>query len=563
MKRVSIILTVAIALFSLEACAKKEASEPSDVQFQIRLSSGTKTWSEGDRVRVFHRVSGNDTFIDDGAFTLSASSGNIFEGKLAKGLSDDKTYDWKVIYPYTEDGKASIGTDYLVLKHYGDQSYIFGQESLPLMGTLAGSKAGGTVSVDMKGGYVTAAVKIVNNGMFPVPVNSVKAGSTTVFINEPEEIAEGASVTILVPMNESEAKGKCQIAVNGSANSVEVNADAGQTCNVEISYKAYNTSISDSKVYSGNRYSTFTSMAHFGKKFYVAFRESDTEYCHHGAADMKEKAYVVICSSENGVSWNKEITLVHAQYDCHDPKLVVSQDGSKLLVYHGITIPGDGEMRDPCTGLWTLDLDDEGKLEELSYQTVDMGSKSCYWLWGITKHQDWYYGVGYFYYDRGKPTLFRSKDGVKYEAVSEFETEGNEASPVFYGDRLYVFFRSVQTTDCFVTWADAPYTQWTEKTYNFTMHAPHAVKLWDKFFVAMRYNMYSNSICCFDPETTSFKCIHTTFTNDVSTDVGYPGMIVHDGAMHVCWYAAEKYLDKSPDIFYQSIGLGKLYGLSE
>ncbi|MGN1215394.1 MAG: hypothetical protein ACI4TJ_04015 [Candidatus Cryptobacteroides sp.] len=341
-----------------------------------------------------------------------------------------------------------------------------------------------------------------------------------------------------------------------------MSGEAGETVTVDLSYKVHKTSITDTKVYSGSRYSTFTSMIHYGSKFYIAFRESDTQYCHHSAADMKEKGYIVICSSTDGLSWQKEITLVNDTYDCHDPKLVASTDGNKLFVYHGITIPGDGKLKDPCTGVWTLETGEDGLLVEKTYNTVDMGAKSCYWLWDITTKDDCYYGVGYYYFDQGKPTLFRSKDGIKYEEVSEFPVEGNEASPCFYGDRLYVFFRSVQTLDCFVTWADAPYTDWHTKTYGFTMHAPRAIALWDRIYVAMRYNMYSNSICCYDPATENFDLIHTTFTNSASTDVGYPGMIVFNGALDVCWYAAEKYLDPSPDIYFQSIGLGKIYNLT-
>jgi hypothetical protein len=450
----------------------------------------------------------------------------------------------------------------MVQEGYSSKTHILNASNLPLQGNLSTENSASGLKIDMKDGFVTAEVKVKNDGMYDVPVSSVKFGKVTVIVNDAEIVPVGKTAIVYVPVPESEAKGKCTFSVNGSSSSVELDAAAGSTVTVDCSYKVHNTNIVDAKVYSGSRYSTFTSMAQFGGKLYIAFRESNTQYCHHSAANMAEKGYVVICSSYDGTKWGKEITLVNDKYDCHDPKLVVSTDGSKLLVYHGITIPGDGTMKDPCTGVWTLEQDNEGKLEEKSCATVDMGSKSCYWLWGITKHNDYYYGVGYFYYDRGKPTLFRSKDGIKFEEVSEFQTEGNEASPCFIGDRLYVFFRSVQTLDCFVTWADAPYTDWHTKTYGFTMHSPHAVELWGKIYVAMRYNMYSNSVCCYDPATEGFECIHTTFTNSASTDVGYPGMIVYNGALAVCWYAAEKYLDPTPDIYFQSIGLGKVYNLS-
>jgi len=567
MKALKTIIAALAAALSLVACSKSgaddEGSAEKNVPYQLRLEANSlDSWKEGDQVHVYHRLSGGSSFIDDGAFTLTDPSGKDFAGKLATGLVDGKSYDWKVVYPYTSDGSATISTDYLTQDGYGASAHLK-SDAMPLLGTLNGERAASARTIiEMKNGFATVAVKVTNKCLYPVPFSSVKIGSCTVFVPDAPEVEVGSSATFYVPVVESDATGKAKMYVNGVESLIDLTATAGQSASVDYAYQAHKIDVVDSKVYTGSRYSTFTSMVFFGKKYYVAFRESDTEYCHHGAANMKEKAYVVICSSEDGVKWSKETTLVHEKYDCHDPKLVVSLDGSKLLVYHGITIPADGALRDPCTGIWTMELGKDGKLAELSYNTVDMGSKSCYWLWGITKHNGYYYGVGYYYYDEGKPTLFRSKDGVKYEQVSEFIVEGNEASPIFFGERLYVFFRSVQTYDCYVSWADAPYTDWHTKTYKFTMHAPHAIQVWDKILVAMRYNMHSNSICCYDPATENFDLVHTTFTHETSSDVGYPGMILHNGAVHVCWYGPEKGKDKTPTIFYQSLGLGKIYGLT-
>lgn len=558
------ILMAGTILSVLSACGKAEESDGGNgknVAFELtaRISDGSsRSWGDGDKVRVWHRVSGSETYTDDGIFTLKDASKGVFAGTLASGLSSKKSYDWKVVFPVD----ATLGTDYLVQKGYGSMDHLKGG-SFPMEGRQESVSGEQAPSLSMKAGFITVEVKVTNKGMYDVPFSSAKVGSTTVFVRDPEVVKVGGSASIFVPLMPSEIQGgKIAYAVNGTVSSAELTAEAGSNATVAYDYSTHRTEVNDARVYSGSRYSTFTSMVHFGKKYYIAFRESDTEHCHHSAADMKEKAYIVICSSEDGVKWSKELTIVNDRYDLHDPQLIVAPKEDKVLCFQGTTTPGDGAMRDPATAVSTLVLGEDGKLTETSTVAVDMGKKSCYWLWGLTTHGDWYYGVGYYYYDQGKPTLFRSKDGVKFEEVSEFTVEGNEASPCFIGERLYVFFRSIQTMDCFVTYADAPYTDWKTKTYGFTMHSPKAVAIWDRIYVAMRYNMYSNAICCYDPQTEQFKHIHTTFTNTASTDVGYPGLIIHDGAMHVSWYAAEKYLDKSPDIFYQSIGLGKIYNLT-
>lgn len=566
MKLMRFVLTATALIAAMVSCRKNGADESGDstkseIELTARISDGSsRSWTDGDRIHVYHRVTGSDTYTDDGNFTLKDASKGVFSGKVSEGISSKKDYDWKAVYTGSSGDSVSLGVDCLVQKMYGSKDHLNGE--FPLEGRQEGVSGSQSPSLAMKEGFATIEVKITNKARYGVPFSTAKVGSTTVFVKDPQVVNVGGSVSIFVPVMPSEANGKLAFSVNGIAGSADIKADAGKTARIEYDYSAHKTDIVNARVYSGSRYSTFTSMVHFGKKYYVAFRESDTEYCHHGAADMKEKAYIVICSSEDAVRWNKELTIVNEKYDLHDPQLVVAPQGDKVLCYQGITIPGDGMMRDPGTAVSTLVLNESGILEEVSTTAVDMGEKSCYWLWGLTTHNDSYYGVGYFYYDQGKPTLFRSKDGIEYREVSEFAVEGNEASPCFVGNRLYVFFRSVQTMDCFVSYADAPYEDWKTRKYSFTMHAPKAVELWGKIYVAMRYNMYSNAICCYDPATEEFRHIHTTFTNSVSTDVGYPGLIIHDGAMHVSWYAAETYLDKSPDIFYQSIGLGKIHDLT-
>lgn len=566
MRLTGFIFTAAALATAMVSCRKYEAEErkdsrKSEIELTATISDGSsRTWKDDDRIRVCHRVSGSGSYTDDGDFTIKDASKGVFAGKVSGGLSPSKEYDWKAVFSGPSGNSGSLGTDCLVQDMYGSRDHLKGE--FPLEGRQEHVSGSQSPSLAMKEGFATIEVKVTNKTSYGVPFSTAKVGPTTVFVKDPQEVNSGGSISIFVPVMPSEGNGKLAFSVNGIAGSADLKAEAGKTATIEYDYSAHKTDIVNAKVHSGSRYSTFTSMVHFGKKYYIAFRESDTEYCHHSAADMKEKAYIVICSSEDAFRWDRELMIVNEKYDLHDPQLVVAPQGDRILCYQGTTIPGDGMMRDPGTAVSTLVLNESGILEEVSTMAVDMGRKSCYWLWGLTTHDGWYYGVGYFYHDQGKPTLFRSKDGIKYEEVSEFEVEGNEASPCFLGNRLYVFFRSVQTMDCFVCCADAPYKDWKTMKYSFTMHAPKAVELWGKIYVAMRYNLYSNAICCYDPATEEFRHIHTTFTNTVSTDVGYPGLIIHDGAMHVSWYAAESYLDKAPDIFYQSIGLGKIHDLT-
>lgn len=59
-------------------------------------------WSEGDKINVFHRVSGGDSYVNDGEFVLKAGSKDCFNGVLnaEDDLLSTATYDWFVAYPY-------------------------------------------------------------------------------------------------------------------------------------------------------------------------------------------------------------------------------------------------------------------------------------------------------------------------------------------------------------------------------------------------------------------------------------------------------------------------------
>lgn len=108
-------LTVALASCTKEKAEINPADQNTDgLAFEISAGvNATKTetdaelktsWTAGDSLIVFHAEAGTTNYINDGMFKLKeAGAVGQFTGTLAEALTEGKSYDWYVVYPYNED----------------------------------------------------------------------------------------------------------------------------------------------------------------------------------------------------------------------------------------------------------------------------------------------------------------------------------------------------------------------------------------------------------------------------------------------------------------------------
>lgn len=579
MKIRAYILMAAIltAMFSILSCENLTETDETPGFEVIAAVPGTKTvndglntrWSEGDAVHVYHRVSGSTSYIDDGKFTLKDAASGTFTGVLSSPLDPSASYDWRMVYPFTEGAEVPVGSAWQSQSGNGSTAHLCGV-ICPLEGTLESVPGSQSPVVRMHNLATVAKVTVVNSSNHPMTVNTVKLRSATLQVQDPGTIAVGDSADFYVvasPFAVS-ASAPLEVSVDSYKRSFSSDASfaAGSIKKIRFVYDNPDTQVIDRNVWISDRYSSFTDIVYFGKKYYVAFREAGG----HVAQTFADRGSIFILSSDDCVSWTKEVTITR-DFDLRDPHFIVSDDGARLFVYYGRAIPGagdDGYFPAPyCTEVSILQLDAAGKLTLKESHDVDMGADSRYWLWGMAKHKGTIYGVGYYIINKdagtGYPVFMKSTDGINFTRTANIFVEGNEAHPCFVGDRVYVFFRSVESNDGYVTYSEGPnYTRWRPKpqlTYEeLKMHCPTTLYLWDKVFVCMKSNTYALPIYAFNPENNDFRYLHTVF--DVQTDFGYPGMIVHDDCLHVVYYA---YKLGKQNIFYQRIPLSKLYTLTE
>jgi len=123
----------AISALALSGCVRdisepetiKADSSSSAVPFSIYLNlSSTRTatdadlkstWSKDDSICVFHAEAGTTEYVNDGKFVVeSEGATGCFKGLLAQELQDGKSYDWYVVYPYSQacTSPAEVFVDY-------------------------------------------------------------------------------------------------------------------------------------------------------------------------------------------------------------------------------------------------------------------------------------------------------------------------------------------------------------------------------------------------------------------------------------------------------------------
>ena len=191
MKKYITLMSMVAALFSLTSCLDEQLGEPqggnvdAGVEFTITLNPATRTvnnglstnWVEGDKVNVFHAVSGSKDYVNDGAFEFD--SGSSFTGRLAESLKSDETYDWYVSYPYNESMESpeamiiNIPADQYQSED-GSMAHLAG-DLCPLAGTAKSIVASpvNSVVISMKRLVTVMKIKVTNYEANPMDLSLV------------------------------------------------------------------------------------------------------------------------------------------------------------------------------------------------------------------------------------------------------------------------------------------------------------------------------------------------------------------------------------------------------
>ena len=173
--------------------------------------------------------------------------------------------------------------------------------------------------------------------------------------------------------------------------------------------------IKDTCIYDNDSHAAFTSLVNWNNNLYVAFREAGS---HMGSATDRGRIIVMVYDNKR---WETSATFSVDGLDLRDPCFV--KWGERLLLYTSY------RFSEFTKSGWT-------ELQETKHNAPHSLS-----IWKIRPYKNELYGIGHRW--NMWPILMKSKDGLNWEVVCEYQIGGNatEADLLFVKDKMYVCFR--------------------------------------------------------------------------------------------------------------------------
>ncbi len=294
--------------------------------------------------------------------------------------------------------------------------------------------------------------------------------------------------------------------------------------------------VSVEKIWDAAPHNAFTDLVRWNNRFYCAFRE--------GKGHAGDRGNLRIIVSENGASWESAGLLTHEKYDLRDAALSVTPD-DQLMVLGGAQEIVEGRH---ITGTF-VSFSIDGNEFSAPKVVIPLGR----WLWRVTWHGNFAYGVSYGAYDNVTDSaLHKTKDGEKFETVaSKLFEDGQrptEARLRFDNNgNCYCLHRrdgSTKNTAMLGT-AKPPYTDWRWHDLGRRLGGPNFVQIPDqvehqgKWIAAGRLydNPVRTELCHLDIERGQLTPILRLPSGG---DTSYPGMIWHDGLLWVSYYSSHE-----------------------
>ncbi len=316
------------------------------------------------------------------------------------------------------------------------------------------------------------------------------------------------------------------------------------------------------KIWDKAAHSAFTDLIRWQDKFYCAFREGSG----HVPGTSGVDGTVRVLASDDGNTWKSVALLKLDKVDLRDPKLSVTPDGRLMIVMGGSYYDGRKLLkRIPKVAFMSAG---STKVDGPRPMTIDPRvAGPTDWLWRVT----WHKGVGYgVVYQPGTKNewgthLLKTTDGVNYELVSTLKVEGrpNETTVRFTpnGEMRLLMRREGGNTTGMWGSAKPPYTDWSWRKLDRRLGGPNMVRLPDgRWLIGTRE--YPNQ----RPKgRTGTATVLLTMTDTgpprrvaelpSGGDTSYPGMLIHDGAAWVSYYASH---EGRSSIYIARIKLGVL-----
>ncbi|ABO24111.1 hypothetical protein SHLO109777_00135 [Shewanella loihica] len=285
------------------------------------------------------------------------------------------------------------------------------------------------------------------------------------------------------------------------------------------------------KIWDKSAHNAFTDLALYRGKLYCVFREASAHVSPDGALR-------ILCTDNDGQDWHS-VALIEADFaDLRDGKLVI--EGDSLFLFGGAAMhEGKGEgMRSYC---WQSD-------DGIHWSAPRALVKEREWLWRITPHKGYFYGIAYYCHEHdGYAALYKSDANTDfYPLVEKLSQAGyvNESGLVFdEEDKAICLLRRdpLWLTDerALLGESAPPYTQWHWQTANCRVGGPVTFLYQGQLYGVVRLydGRVRTALVAIDRQSAQ---IAELLTLPSGGDTSYAGVVLSDNILMVSYYSSHE-----------------------
>ena len=290
------------------------------------------------------------------------------------------------------------------------------------------------------------------------------------------------------------------------------------------------------KVYGDGRHNAFTSLVRWRGRFYLAFR-SGTRHVRPGYPDGEIR---ILCSKDEGDSWDQVALLRSPELDMRDPRLLAVAD--RLFVH-------SFGYRDPGRRDAFVSYTEDGHSFTPFQRAV---AEDNMVIWWPVQHAGEFHAGGYRYHGNKKDirsVFYRSDDGLRWECVSVVHDVpwANESALVMEADGSATMLvrNEGQRLDPpasdgrpVIARAKPPYRRWTAHKLDRVVQGFAIHRLAAGYLVAGR--IYEDEAT----HTAVFFCDGSRLTRLCTLpsggDTAYPGIVEEAGRVWMSYYSSHE-----------------------
>lgn len=310
-----------------------------------------------------------------------------------------------------------------------------------------------------------------------------------------------------------------------------------------------------SKVFGdGISYCAFTSMINREGVYYLAFREGKE---HVGDGDY---GVIIIMKSEDGIYWEKWRTISSDGIDLRDPHLSKMPNGN-ILITCGARIKKEEAFFETKT---YSTYEEGGIFTDIKEVSVpdDYKSLPCCWIWRVSWQEDDGYGILYYKKDNKYHTsLLKTKDGMKYETVVDFDIPGEttEGCLKFLTDKKMVaLIRRGYSEKGYMGISESPYKEWQWKELPIYL-AGHDFLFDDDVLLCssrLSTNVGERTAIWYGDIEGSFQWSYLLPSSGKNSDTAYSSILKVDNSYWISYYSMHE--TAKPCIYLAKIPIRKL-----